>query len=256
MTRGRSGRGAATSRCSTRRRSPWARIPSQPCEGDSGGPAFVTSGGVESIVGIVSHGDAECVGGAVFTRVDAYASDFILPTIAAYADGTGSAGQPCVFPARCVGGAAACVTAPDDANVTYCTEGCSENADCPAGMVCVSEGNAGFQCRYLTPTPGALGASCTSDASCVDGVCDPAGTCSLTCAPGVVACPGSLECDDIGPPGNPEFYCVAVPLTVTGGACAVSASSGGSAAVTLAAVVAAALAGRRRVRRPADTMRA
>lgn len=43
-----------------------APSPSQPCLGDSGGPAFV--GG--AIVGVVSTGDAECSGGARLMRTD------------------------------------------------------------------------------------------------------------------------------------------------------------------------------------------
>ncbi|MGD0529963.1 MAG: trypsin-like serine protease, partial [Polyangiaceae bacterium] len=57
-----------------------ASMPSQPCEGDSGGPALATSNGVEAVVGITSHGDSACVAGATYTRVDAYLASFIQPT--------------------------------------------------------------------------------------------------------------------------------------------------------------------------------
>ncbi|HEY8088106.1 MAG TPA: trypsin-like serine protease, partial [Polyangiaceae bacterium] len=59
-------------------------VPSQPCEGDSGGPAFVTASGVTSVEGITSQGDAACVAGATYTRVDAYVASFIAPTMAQY----------------------------------------------------------------------------------------------------------------------------------------------------------------------------
>ena len=47
--------------------------PSQPCRGDSGGPAFLTVGGDEVLAGITSEGDAECASHSIETRVDAYA---------------------------------------------------------------------------------------------------------------------------------------------------------------------------------------
>jgi uncharacterized protein (TIGR03382 family) len=41
------------------------------CNGDSGGPAFMTLGGVEVIVGITSFGDSNCTQGSD-TRVDVF----------------------------------------------------------------------------------------------------------------------------------------------------------------------------------------
>jgi hypothetical protein len=55
--------------------------PSQPCIGDSGGPAFATIGGVEHLVGVTSHGDSVCMSFGVETRVDAYLDDFVQPLI-------------------------------------------------------------------------------------------------------------------------------------------------------------------------------
>jgi hypothetical protein len=42
---------------------------SQPCYGDSGGPALVTIGGVEMLAGVLSYGDQSCLAGE-FGRVD------------------------------------------------------------------------------------------------------------------------------------------------------------------------------------------
>jgi V8-like Glu-specific endopeptidase len=44
------------------------------CSGDSGGPAFMTIGGVETIVGVTSFGNQNCTGGGYDTRIDEYAS--------------------------------------------------------------------------------------------------------------------------------------------------------------------------------------
>ena len=52
--------------------------PSQPCSGDSGGPAF---GADERVVGVTSEGDVDCVTGTASTRVSAYA-DFLAPFLA------------------------------------------------------------------------------------------------------------------------------------------------------------------------------
>jgi secreted trypsin-like serine protease len=43
------------------------------CNGDSGGPAFMTMGGKEVIVGLTSFGDVNCAQGGYDTRVDALA---------------------------------------------------------------------------------------------------------------------------------------------------------------------------------------
>lgn len=45
-----------------------------PCSGDSGGPAFVTRGGVVYVGGITSWGDSACRSYGVSTRVDAFES--------------------------------------------------------------------------------------------------------------------------------------------------------------------------------------
>jgi V8-like Glu-specific endopeptidase len=47
------------------------------CEGDSGGPAFLTINGSEVIVGVTSFGQQGCQGGSTDTRVDTVALPFI-----------------------------------------------------------------------------------------------------------------------------------------------------------------------------------
>ncbi|HEY5243100.1 MAG TPA: trypsin-like serine protease, partial [Polyangiaceae bacterium] len=92
--------------------------PSQPCEGDSGGPAFATMDGGEYMVGVTSHGDAACVQGATYERVDAFLANFIQPTITMFAAGSAAPGAKCLYPEQCAGGASACVVASDDSSLS------------------------------------------------------------------------------------------------------------------------------------------
>ncbi len=186
-----------------------AAAPSQPCSGDSGGPALVTAGGVESVAGVTSNGDATCDEGATYTRVDAYVASFLTPTMAAYAPGSASTGQTCLFPEQCAGGASDCIAAPDDATLHYCTAACESDAACPSGMVCSAE-PGGSQCRHPLPTPGTYGASCTSDSDCVEGTCTTTGICALRCVPGESTCPAGFACVNTA---DIDFYCVAAPPT-------------------------------------------
>jgi secreted trypsin-like serine protease len=58
--------------------------PSQTCLGDSGGPAFATIAGRESVIGIASSGDSDCKSYGRHTRADRYAQ-FITSYLAANA---------------------------------------------------------------------------------------------------------------------------------------------------------------------------
>ncbi len=50
-----------------------------PCEGDSGGPAFMTLDGTEVIAGITSFGDTGCDSFGTDTRIDKYADSWVQP---------------------------------------------------------------------------------------------------------------------------------------------------------------------------------
>ena len=52
--------------------------PSQPCVGDSGGPAFLDRNGVDYLIGVTSAGDPDCALFARDIRVDAVAT-FVVP---------------------------------------------------------------------------------------------------------------------------------------------------------------------------------
>ncbi len=60
------------------------------CFGDSGGPAFMTIGGSEVLVGVTSGGDQDCTEGT-YIRVDAQLEAFIGPFIATHG-GSGNGG--------------------------------------------------------------------------------------------------------------------------------------------------------------------
>jgi V8-like Glu-specific endopeptidase len=63
------------------------------CYGDSGGPAFVTDGaGVERVVGVTSHGDANCAVNGTDTRVDAHQAWLDAQIAAIMGSGTASGG--------------------------------------------------------------------------------------------------------------------------------------------------------------------
>lgn len=192
---------------------------SQPCLGDSGGPLLATIAGTEVVAGITSHGDEACQQSAVYTRVDVVQSAFIAPTLASLGDGTVAAGGRCLYPEQCQGGASACVVAPDDASVRYCTQACSTSSGCPAGMRCVSQGASGSQCRYPVPTPGAMGATCKADGDCVDASCL-VGVCTEACSSINPSCPVGFTCQSSD--GIDSFCLAAPPAPSKGGGCALA----------------------------------
>jgi uncharacterized protein (TIGR03382 family) len=143
--------------------------PSQTCEGDSGGPAFATFAGVEAVVGVTSSGDSGCDVQATDTRVDAFASSFIAPYLAATAEGAAGAGDRCRYPANCAVGA--CTPALDDPTISFCERPCASGDACPAGLACLPDGNGVKLCRHSTPSPGSLGSPCATDGDCFHGAC-------------------------------------------------------------------------------------
>jgi len=152
--------------------------PSQPCRGDSGGPALTPAG---TIGGVVSHGDTACTDHAVYSRVDV-ALDFVNGYLAATAPGTATTGAAC-YDGQCADGP--CVVADDDPRIAYCSKTCAHAGDCPAAMDC-----AGGECRYPPPSPTALGAACTADSQCITGICRQ-GTCTQMCTG---TCPTGFAC--------------------------------------------------------------
>jgi V8-like Glu-specific endopeptidase len=108
-----------------------AAAPSQDCFGDSGGPAFLTVGGVEYLAGVSSHGDSACVASSFDTRVDAYGA-FIGPFLVA-CESQG------------------CPTACDPVGTA-----------CPGDLVCGSiEGGIEYSCMPGPPAAKASSSSCS-----------------------------------------------------------------------------------------------
>jgi hypothetical protein len=174
----------------------FAPMPSQTCEGDSGGPAFATVGGVEALVGVTSTGDPQCTQSARDIRVDAYATSFIAPYLAATTEGAAGAGDRCYYDANCAAGT--CAPALDEPRRSYCAPSC--DAGCPAGLTCLADANGARLCRHPSPSPGALGAPCGANGDCVDGQCASAAAggpavCTRTCFPDLPGfCPSGTSC--------------------------------------------------------------
>jgi V8-like Glu-specific endopeptidase len=111
------------------------------CEGDSGGPAFATIDGVETIIGVTSVGgqaNGRCQGQSLDSRVDLYVDDFIQPFLTMYdpplapkPGEPGATGSNCNIDDECF-----------SKNCTgqngYCTADCdAAQADsCPPGLAC------------------------------------------------------------------------------------------------------------------------
>ena len=157
--------------------------PSQPCRGDSGGPAFL---GGAAIAAVVSRGDAACADHTVFARIDVARAVLVDPYIADTAPGTAHTGQACFYAGHCAEGP--CLQTTDDASLYFCSKACSRDTDCPDAMECASDG-----CRYPTPSPGAIGATCVQDTECASSLCRES-VCTLMCLADPAVCPAGFEC--------------------------------------------------------------
>jgi hypothetical protein len=179
-----------------------APAPSQPCEGDSGGPAFATIGGVEVIVGVTSSGDAQCSQGGHDTRVDAFTS-FISPWLRATAEGAAGPGDRCWYATNCAASAGDCAAALDDTTLSFCSPPCGQGGSCPAGLACLAGSDGRTLCRHAQPSPGAPGSVCsaTSDcegASCVAPASGGGNVCATTCFPDLMGfCSSGTACQAV-----------------------------------------------------------
>lgn len=134
-----------------------AADPAMSCHGDSGGPVLADRGGAEVVVGVTSTGDPGCALYGDNVRVDSFRQTFIAPWIE----------DAATWPTP---------VAPDPGELSglgdmLCTAECTDDAQCPAGLVCrPSPGAGGIVNRCALPglVAGALGPACTSDATCND----------------------------------------------------------------------------------------
>lgn len=162
------------------------------CNGDSGGPAFVTHvDGKEYLAGVTSWGDGPCAAFGYDTRVDAYRS-WIEPIVDATDPAT------CATDGRCAVGC----TAPDQdcpcAADTFCTADCptaGADPDCPAA--CGAEGTCRQDCPVRDPDCPVVGVgvACERDFDCAAGVCQ--GVCRPPCDPAAPVCADGLTCDEV-----------------------------------------------------------
>jgi hypothetical protein len=181
--------------------------PSQPCEGDSGGPAFAG----EALVGLTSHGDPACTMPTTDTRIDAYLDSFVKPYLAERA----APGQRCTYEGQCTQGT--CIAAEDEPTNTFCAVPC--DAGCPSGTTC----RDGL-CRWPLPSPGAPSSSCARDADCIKAECIQS-VCVRRCNPAGNDCPSRFHCQNTG---GIQYACVADPpvtIEARGGGCTTSRSA-------------------------------
>jgi len=246
------------------------------CNGDSGGPAFLTIDGVEYLAGIHSFGFGCVPPDNGSTRVDLYWDSFFLPWIqendpACGEDGlcarigctddpdcepcgaegtctddcplpdpdcpTSKIGEICQADTQCESGL--CVSWSGDRQSRFCTRECdAASDDCPAGMSCQNISPYGDICYYDDDPPGVLGDDCEVPTDCGSYICE-AGACVTECDVGAsIFCPDGFECSSLD---GADYYCHA--LDTGGGGCATGRGRGSSALVLL--VFALATAARR-----------
>ncbi|MBI4316862.1 MAG: trypsin-like serine protease [Chloroflexi bacterium] len=154
------------------------------CNGDSGGPAFITVGGKDAVAGITSWGDPTCEVFGVDTRVDAYL-DWLTPILADDIVAT------CIDDDLCAQGCDEpdpdCPCAEDGLCTTACADWASD-PDCPpeclADEVCWEECPERDEDCPIVPE----GGDCARDFDCGENLCVDS-ACRRTCA-------SSSECLD------------------------------------------------------------
>jgi hypothetical protein len=127
--------------------------PATSCNGDSGGPVFVTSGATEEVAGVTAFGDIQCAQTGTNMRVDAYRTSFIDPEVAA-----AEASVPAVRP-------------PLDPSADFCAAACTADAECPSGMGCVTNPVGGKACGFRGIPPGTFSGTCGAGGDCATGMC-------------------------------------------------------------------------------------
>jgi hypothetical protein len=165
-----------------------AAAPSQPCKGDSGGPALFTDGVVG---GVASHGDSGCSDHAIFARIDRAFIDAVQ-----LAEGSATVGERCYFDEQCQSGP--CLIAGDEPQRSFCSQPCQKDGDCPTAMSCAADG-----CRHRLPSPGAFGSSCAMPSDCVSATCEGM-MCTRRCVPTGKDCPSGFVCQNAR---GIDFFC-------------------------------------------------
>lgn len=221
---------------------------SQTCMGDSGGPAFMTFDGVEQLVGVHSAGDSRCEQYGRDTRVDGYATDFVMPYIEATSAVGLRTGERCFLADNCASGM--CEPSADAPTIRHCTSPCASNGDCPGAMRCDVQSSV---CRYPMPSPGAFATACAADADCDSRMCArPEGhgdaMCTVQC---LAEIPQTCPVDSVCVTESRDSKAFVCAPQATAGGCAIGARAGEPPfAALLLGLLAVARACRRRVPAP------
>lgn len=146
--------------------------PAMSCVGDSGGPVLVNGATGEVLAGITASGDVACRKEAFNVRVDALRGSFVQPFL----------DEPAVTPV------------PTLAPEHLCRDTCTQDADCPSGLTCVSLEGAPGRCLLPALQEGDYGAPCAEDAACGTG-----GLCARLEPEGAQACRCFTPCEAPAP---------------------------------------------------------
>ncbi len=172
--------------------------PAGPCGGDSGGPAFLSLRDREVLVGVVSSGDPTCEGISNFTRIDAFLP-WLVRQVASAEPHTQRTGGPCLGPRSCAEGS--CLSPSDAPSRPYCTKPCTNDEACPSPMVCEDA-----RCVHRGPSPGAIGARCSTDEECETARCGANGAepavCAKLCVEDITTCTAGSCVRDARHPGQ------------------------------------------------------
>jgi hypothetical protein len=243
------------------------------CNGDSGGPAFFSVGGVEALAGINSYtfGNCDVTRPSGYTNVSLFAEDFVIPWIEENDPACGEDGlcarlgclddpdcQPCGPDGTCVDDCALpdrdcptsevgeicqadtqcvsglCVFWRDDLSTHFCSEPCELGSDtCPDGMSCQTVQPFGNVCYYDAPPPGVIGDACDEPTDCGSYLCLES-RCVRECSiPDNKLCPADFTCASHDSGAN--FYCFANPDE--GGCASGGGGSGSGSGVALVLLV-------------------
>lgn len=125
--------------------------PALSCQGDSGGPVLVRVGAGEQLVAVTVGGDPGCTSHGTNVRVDPFLAAFIAPAIVGTMEKS-SAPTPAI--------------AIDE----LCETPCTQNADCPSGLVCLPSQTSGgapmSRCAVPGAPAGSFGEVCSNDLVC------------------------------------------------------------------------------------------
>ena len=204
--------------------------PQLTCNGDSGGPLFLSKGGVDYLAGVTSFGDPGCKNHSQLTRVDAFVTAFVQPFIDM---------------------AATAPTPPVVVPTTGTCGICGRDPDCAAGLSCQSQpgqtdANA-RTCGFSGLPTGTVGQACAVNAECGGDACiamPSGGARSCFC---YKPCNDTDRCDAVRSP-LPHLAGHTCPAPAASSGCDVGASVGdaGYAVLLVPLLVLVAMVRRRR----------